>query len=91
MKDMVPILSLAFLLALNFGGWMLWIGKLSERVKRLEEDSKDDKTDREKVIRLEVQLENMDKNLEGIRREMANMSRQLANLATQKFAGIAGE
>lgn len=60
-----------------------FFGRLTERVATLEREAKREAGLSEKVTRLEVQGENMAKQLESMDRHLQGMSRQLANLATK--------
>lgn len=62
------------------------LGRLSQRVDTLEKAAAEDRGLSEKVVRLEVQMENSNKQLEAIHRDMQGIQRQLANIATQKLA-----
>lgn len=78
------------------GGLVLmafWVGALSQRVKRAEQDITDlhenDQAGEEKrgpvydrLTRVEVHQETMLKEFEGFRRDISGINRQLANLAT---------
>ncbi len=67
---------------------VFWLGVLSQRVKSLEEDVKDLKSDggkdgsSERIVRLEVKMDGVGEQLASINRNMAGVQRQLANIAT---------
>lgn len=89
----IPALSLGFLFLVNFGATLFGMGRLFERVKRLEDGSEGSQSTRDKVIQLETKLDSMKETLKETSdrqsRAMENMGRQLATIAS-KGLGFAG-
>lgn len=71
----------AGLMALSF-----WMGTLSQRVKRLEGEGINET--RDKVIALEVKVDNLTTAVEKASRELSGMHRQLANIAAGKIGAL---
>lgn len=83
MKELLPFASLLLLIGVNFGGWMYWLGRLSERVKRLEDGSEGSQSTRDKVLQLEVVVANVKEDTAAIKRSIEGIQRTLANIATK--------
>lgn len=67
-------------------GVVFWLGMLTQQVRTLKEDMKEIRIEdgpggsRERLVRLEVQMENAANKLESIERGMQGVQRQLGNL-----------
>lgn len=84
-------MSLAQLVQLYapFAGLMAlsaWMGALSQRVKHLEGEGINQT--RDKVIALEVKVDNLTVSTDRTGRELAGVHRQLANLAAGKIGAL---
>lgn len=65
-------------------GMAFYMGVLSQRVRSLENSTKTDKTDSERLVRVEVSVENMQEELKQLHRGIEGVQRQLGNLMTTK-------
>lgn len=65
-------------------GMAFWMGVLSQRVRSLENSTKTDKTDSERLVRVEVSVENLQDELKQLHRGIEGVQRQLGNLMTTK-------
>lgn len=81
---------LAGLLAVVF-----WLGVLSNRVLTLEREVRDLKErakaetdERERIVRMEVKMDDMKEKLESVGRELATVHRQLANMVSRRGGKI---
>lgn len=81
---------LAGLLAVVF-----WLGVLSNRVltlerevRELKERAKGETDERERIVRMEVKMDDMKDKLESVGRELATVHRQLANMVSRRGGKI---
>ena len=83
----IPAISLAILFLIHFGGGMMAWGRITERLKKLEDQSEGSQSVRDRTIRLEEKLDAMkttfSETSERQTRTMENMARQLANIASK--------
>jgi len=80
--------ALIVAVAVQGAGFCFWLGALSTKVKRLEEDLAKHDSLNDSVIRLEVSAEQTKDKLDNMARAMEGFSRQLANLMQRGIKGI---
>lgn len=80
----LALAGLFFTTILQTAAFAFFMGRLFQKVEVLERASSGDASLNDKVIRLEVQMENANTNLASMTRQMEGVNRQLANLATGK-------
>lgn len=78
--------GLFFGMAVQGALFAFFMGRQSERIATLEREAKREAGLSEKVVRLEVQMENAIKEMESINRTLQGVNRQLATIATHKLA-----
>lgn len=76
----IPALSLALLFLINFGVTVFGMGRLFERVSRLEESGKRDDATHDDVVRLKSQMETLDKAISKLDGSVTGLSHQLSTL-----------
>lgn len=87
----LALAGLAFTTLLQTATFAFFMGRLFQKVEALERAATGDASLNDKVIRLEVQMENANANLASMDRHLQGVNRQLANIATGQLLRQPGE
>lgn len=73
-------------MAIQIGGFCFWLGGITTRLKRAEDDIKALNMTNERVIRVEAKVDSLSEKVDSVDLHTQTISRQLGNLM-QKGAG----
>lgn len=76
----IPALSFGFMVVTYLGAITFAVGRLFERVRRLDESSKRDDSTHDDVVRLKTQMEMLEKTIAKLDGSVTGLSHQLSTL-----------
>jgi len=81
----IALFSALFTVAVFMGGIIFNMGKMSQRINNLEGGKDSNEMFKEKTIRLEERMANVQEDISSMKRILEGMQRSLANLATRSM------